>query len=387
MARATLKTWLPLDRWAQILGINPWHFNGVHHTSCGSSSCTGIWYQHPWQSNKLSREDVALAIHMAELMLADFVGYNLLPDWGQADILPPRYHNPNYRSNVAVADRYKSVKLPKGYLLAGGVKTCVEIDAEIAIDYQDQDGDGFDERGRITVDTTYDLDTIKIYHEGYGGDDAYEIRPVKVITATNPYVFEIPAWQLVRPVYSDQFCADDDNQYTEDIYETNVAVHACYNDATTNPVTLVYQPESTCQDCDLVSYTDCLIVQDSINGYGIYNKTLREDPDRLIIDYYSGYRDLTRTRPYVEMDPYWEFSVAALSVGLLDRDVHCCGGNQCAIASRWASPMNIADGSRKSNTARYNQYLVTHIMLNNPLGIITEGSWFAYQRAFYRKLN
>lgn len=395
MARAiSAPTWLPLDRWARILGINPYHFNGLTHTTCNhSSSCTGIWYQHITQSNKISKEEVAIAISDAERMLSDFVGYNLLPDWDTFDGNPPRYYDPNYHSNVTAQYRPKSVRLPRGYVHAGGVRVCDVVEKGYTFTTVDLDGDGFEETVRVVVndaDVT-DADTIRIYYPDKGPDDigsvskGWEVRPLTFKTLSSPFTIEFPRYLLVKASITEGLCQPDSYEYSDtSAYETTVDIYKCYNDSTTDPVNLIYLPDAGCQaDCDEISYTDCLNVVDYINGYATYNRQGRREPDRLNINYYSGWVDKSLDRPFSELDLFWEVAITALSVSLLDKKVHCCGGNDCDIASRWARAMNIIDQS--SNYPR--QYLVTQIMLNNPFGIITEGSWFAYQRAFTRKLR
>ena len=84
MARAETLTKLPLDRWAQLMGINPMHFNGVFHPDSPPTVCQQPWLQHPWQAaDRLGREDIANAIAFLASREADFVtGHGLLVDGG-----------------------------------------------------------------------------------------------------------------------------------------------------------------------------------------------------------------------------------------------------------------------------------------------------------------
>ncbi|NIM48327.1 MAG: hypothetical protein GTO22_03560, partial [Gemmatimonadales bacterium] len=82
MARATTPTWIPLDRWAELLGISPIHFNGMYIDLGPSGDCGDTWYQNAWQQTDfVSREDVAVAIREAEMKIASELGYFMLPDW------------------------------------------------------------------------------------------------------------------------------------------------------------------------------------------------------------------------------------------------------------------------------------------------------------------
>src|SRR3990167_4262848 len=128
MARASVLTWLPLDRWAEIVGLNPLHFNGVTITLSPDSACNSgedIWMQYAWQdSAKVSREDLASAIREAEEMIANYVGYNLIPDW----MIDERHNSvrpalrENYSAGINVRWLAKSVITRRGYVLSGGQK-------------------------------------------------------------------------------------------------------------------------------------------------------------------------------------------------------------------------------------------------------------------------
>ena len=83
MARASTYTWLPLDRFFQILGANPFHGNGIFtDLQPIRSGCDDMWLQYDWQdAQHVSRESLAEAIQDAEQQIANYVGYNLLPTW------------------------------------------------------------------------------------------------------------------------------------------------------------------------------------------------------------------------------------------------------------------------------------------------------------------
>jgi hypothetical protein len=84
MARAEPSTLLALDRYAQIMGINPAHFNGGAGADIMilKNACADVWPQHTWQSpDRVSRDDLADAIREAEEDLARAVGYYAAPMW------------------------------------------------------------------------------------------------------------------------------------------------------------------------------------------------------------------------------------------------------------------------------------------------------------------
>jgi hypothetical protein len=87
-------TLLCLDRWAEIMGINPVAFNGAEmgcicYKTC--SKCQEIWYQHDWQSpnGSLSRSGLSWAIKDAERDIANFLGVPLCPQM-RCKVMPYR---------------------------------------------------------------------------------------------------------------------------------------------------------------------------------------------------------------------------------------------------------------------------------------------------------
>jgi hypothetical protein len=79
------------------------------------------------------------------------------------------------------------------------------------------------------------------------------------------------------------------------------------------------------------------------------------------------------------LDPYWAAAVAYLAVSLLDKPLHnVAGGIESQLPSRWQEML----GER--NTTK--SYAVSQFMAENPFGILTQGAWFAYQRAVARRL-
>ena len=82
MARADQYTWLPLERWRELLGICPFSFNQLVSEDglVPSGDCGEVWFQHAYQNTDYTaREDVAEAIRGAERNIASEAGYHLLP--------------------------------------------------------------------------------------------------------------------------------------------------------------------------------------------------------------------------------------------------------------------------------------------------------------------
>lgn len=381
MARANTYTWLPLDEWARIMGYNRWLFNGFAQWPSDDRSCGAVWYQHPEQTDMATREEISEAISLAEDVISDYVGYNLLPRWDSIEVNPPRFRVPGYRSNVNVFNKPKSVRMPKAHVYALGQVTKTLIEAGATITRIDKDGDGFNETAQLTVAnlTDTDVNEVRVYYPGEDADDAWEIRPIK-ISGNN---IEFPIWAIpLKRLIENLAPIEIDPALTTNYLET-VDVYRVYNDTTTQ-VTLVYQPDSACNEteCTYATVGNCGYVQNRELGYVVYNPRLYEEPDEIWVNYYSGWRR-NGIRPLVEIDSYWAKAIAYLSVGFLDKPLHDnCGGIESQLPSRWQERIDVRqqDGTSARSVA------ITQFMAENPFGILTQGSWFAYQRATARRL-
>lgn len=375
MARSDIYTWLPIDEWGRIMGYNLWEMNGFSQWSSDQRSCGSTWYQSPNETDRVSRDEVAQAIKTAETLICDYVNYYLLPTWDTIEVNPPRFRTPGYKSNVNVRNYPKSVQMPKGHVYALGTKGSTAISTGVAITRVDLDGDSFNETARITVDLTgVDSNEVRVYYPGENGADAWEIRPIKISGNTIEWpIYLIPARALVNPLAPVPINPSDDSNYL-----TTVDVYRVYND-TSDRVTLVYFEDPACTPtCNYNVSSNCGYVQNQELGYVVYNPSLYTEPDQLWINYYSGYR-ANRTRSLVELDNYWAVAIAYLAAGLLDKPLYpCVGSQEPQLATHWQDRLDERTASRG--------WLATAFMAENPFGILTRGSWFAYQRAVARRL-
>src|SRR3989304_5653327 len=183
MARATTPTWLSLDRFFQILGVNPLHANQLFSSVVPASNCNDAWTQFAYQNpNYTSREDLAQAIRDAEMKIASELGYFLLPDWvadERRETVRPARPELFSRASVNVRGLAKSVERDWGYVISGGQRAETLIDDAVAVTVSDVDGDGYDERAVATVATAVTSPCeIRAFLPGQAGSFAYEIRPI-----------------------------------------------------------------------------------------------------------------------------------------------------------------------------------------------------------------
>lgn len=376
MAIAQTPTWLPLDTWAKLMGYNPWLFNGFSQfPNTIGDECSDVWVQSPGQYSTLSREELATAIKEAENMISNYLGYNLLPDWGSELVYPPRFNVPPYSSPTNTYGRPKSVRVDQKYLIQLGIMVRNYLET-VTIVPMDLDNDGFNETGQVTIaETTLDPNQVRLFYPDADGDAGYEIRPVKSL-GSGVYQFPmylVPLLELIeRPVIDPIDPADSAN------YLVDVAVYQVYNDVTT-PVTLVYDT-SDCSECVESSVAGCATIENEKLGYVRYNPSnilasCRYDPDKVRINWLAGWRS-NRGRWLQDLDQYWHTAVAYLAPNFFPYPVKsCCGGEQAARVSEWAS-----DIRQINNPDALRGGVVTPTIVENPFGLMTKGAWYAFNK-------
>lgn len=395
MARSEILTWLSLDEWSEIIGLNPLHFNSLSSTLFDNNSCGDVWFQYSWQnSDRVGRDDLAMAIQEAEQEISREVGYNLVPDWTiEERVIYPRplltemYNltGTNPRSNL------KSVELPRGHIIYGGVRAKTNLGRASAVVRTDPNGDGYSELCTVTVATTVtDTNEIHVYYSGHDGDDAWEIRPINVSISAGVATITFNSWQIV-----DEHTISDMNASAVDgdsaaSYETNVDVYRVYNDPATQ-VQFMWENAldccDTCVACTLGTQAGCFHLRDPRLGFVVpapasWNSTNQSfdsaywsacrEPDQIRFWYYSGYQDKKIDRYNVRMSPYWKYAVAFFAASKLDRPVCGCS-NVNQFIDRWRM-----DAMATREEAGIN-IQITPEALANRLGT-TMGALYAWKR-------
>jgi hypothetical protein len=397
MARSNVLTWLPLDRWAEIIGLFPLHWNGLDsNTIKPNNVCGEVFFQYSWQhSDRIGRDDIAMAIQAAEREISAEVGYNLMPDWVEEERLQyPQPFVPGSYNLYGTNPRgmLNSVELPRGHIISGGVKNSTLIQANAIIVRSDVDGDGYQETATVTVPTTVtDEDEIRIYYNGHNGDDGWEIRPITVVLSGGNAIITFKVWQV--PVES-SIDALNPSPLDADLvasYETLVDVYRVFNNPNTQ---LQFMWENSggldccgsCTACQFGTQAGCFHNRDARLGLVVpapasWDESAEEfttaewtacrAPDQIRFWYYSGFRNTRLARPLVTMDPYWEYAVAYYAASKIDRPVCGCS-NVNQFIDKWRRDLLI----NKNDDANFN---VTAEMLSNKLGT-TMGAVYAWKR-------
>jgi hypothetical protein len=271
MTRASHRTYLNLDHYAKIMGINPVHFSGGCNIALSDgrvlfpldNAQNNIWPQYSWQNfDQISREDLAFQIYSAEFEIQQYLGYPLVPGWIEAERYDfqkhyrPETHAHQMMTDVAGIER--QILLRNGKFIAGGRRKSVLIDGAVDIVYSDQDDDGWSELATISFvfDTLIDPSEIKLYFAGYEGKPEYEIREPKSKTvAGDTLTFTYYKWQLVDPKLTDDDfpTSDMDAKYIDMndplSFVTIVDAYREYND-TTQPHAVFYNEDNGIQLSD-----------------------------------------------------------------------------------------------------------------------------------------
>jgi len=395
MARSNIRTWLSLDRFAQIIGLNPLFFNQLSsNTLFPNNECGDIFFQYDYQhSDRVGRDTIAMAIQQAEKEIAAEVGFNLMPDWTiQERLTYPAPGVPGMYGNAGnPRGMLKSVELRKGHILSGGVRQKTLIQAGAAVTRQDDDVDSFAETCVVSVATSItDTNEIHAYYPAKSGEDGWEIRPIIVSVSGGFANIQFKVWQIAAANQMDALDPDPLNAHSAASYETTIDVYRVYND----PETQVQFMWEGCDDgdccgscvaCQFGTQYGCFHLRDARLGLmvpspGTWNASTQEfdaaewgacrEPDQVRAWYYSGYVDYNQERPLVTMAPYWEYAVAYFAASKFERSVCGCS-NINQFIEKWRT-----DLARSSDAE---SYVTTPEFLANKLGT-TMGAQYAYKR-------
>ncbi|MDM7940139.1 MAG: hypothetical protein QUS07_07345 [Methanothrix sp.] len=327
---------------------------------------------------------------MAEVQLAETVGYNLLPDWDDRIVNFPRSAKPEIRTLFDSLSRVKSLEvLP--HFISGGVRATTSVEASAPIVFSDPDGDGFNELGTVTVPagSLTDVSEIRAFFSGHSAEPAWEIRPIKVSLSGGNFIIQIQSWLLGDPDLAEVWAVSVIDGDDPASFVSTVDIYRVYNDPSIQ-AQLLWGPESgECSDppCEGTYQDGCLHTRDARLGlvsfspgtWDAESETFSRvsllnsvPPDRVRCRYYSGYELPGSPLSKITMDPYWETTIVALSCTLLDRPVCSCSNVESYI-DRW-----VEDLSRVQDD---HSYVVNPSDLACPFGTY-RGSIYAWRRCF-----
>lgn len=309
MARSNVRTLLPLDTYARVMGMPGWSFNQCRHPSRqGHGVCTEEILQSGYYGDPnriLGRDEIAQAIATAEQNIASLLGFWPAPKWicEEEHIWPVPKRGP--------ATRIPGFNLKWGKIISGGVET-FDFITESDVVYSDEDGDTYTDFATITVGSLYsmydddinsDCEVVIVPH-GYD-PRFYEIRPVDVdLAADGTTTITGYKWLFVRPEVwqesTEYIPLQDDDNFVE-----SVDVYRHYNKES-HQARIVWKGKDLdsedCIACGEVAQNACIRIEDRRNSIvypvpGIYSgeKWARDDfayydfPTHARFWYYAGY--------------------------------------------------------------------------------------------------
>ena len=410
MAIAETRTKLTLDRWAQIMGLHPLHFNQVRLET--NPFCDQIMFRREWQTaDHVSREEIARAISEVENKIEDYLGYRLAPSWEVDEWRETTRPFQKDMINLSISNvrgYRQTVRAGWGYVISGGIEAKTLIDDSVTIVYTDADTDGYFETATVSVATSVlDKNEIAVFYPGEGGDDSWEIRPIEVNiiggTATITFKRELAVVPDKLDLY-DIEGAEAIGTVNAD-FLTTVDVYRRYNDPQTQ-ASFLWEPlaggfcgicnGTGCTTCAYATQTGCLILRgeprNSWLGYwpGTWNNTtdvfdskawaVNRQPDIVRLYYYSGWRG--KNNKYISrLDKDWEFTIAVMAAAMLDRPPCDCAKGSW---SQWRQDMTIWSGDEDGKPFYNTRY--SDPIFDNPFGN-RRGEIYAWRRVRSMKIG
>ena len=371
MAYAKVRTLIPLDNVPKILQIDPLHFNSIYtELRPIDNACDDIYTQHDWQFvGKVSRESIASALKQAEDLVIDYLGYYPVPHWVQEEeheLARPFKPELYYVYNMDVRGKRQTITTNYGYFIEGGRKSKSLIEAGSAVTYSDEDGDGFNETGTVTVATTVsEPSEISVYYPGYTGADIWEIRPTTVTIGAGIATITFKKYQVALEELLERLAEGPGDSYRaidgddDTNFIATVDVYHVYNDPSEQ---LSFVTENYCSSCsgtgctacEGYEETGCMYARDKRNGIVAINRADWDEdeekfvyatfdychlPDKVNIWYRSGKQNKDLDEPLIQMDPTWERMIVLYALTLIDTELCGCD-NTKRIVSHWREDLS-----------------------------------------------
>jgi len=379
------RTLLPLDTWAQIMGLDLRHFRQVVTNEKQNTSCDKVWKQYAWQeADQVGRYDVALAIQQAEEEIAQYLGYKLLPTWEVDERMVAPKPGATELLNVWMRDArgfYLSTNTRYGRFVSGGIEAKTLIESDVAVNYSQLPNGAY--IGTIEFMTTVeDVQELAVFYPCESTDE-WEIRPfVSASISGGVATMVFRKEQMVLPELIEALDPGPADGDGDTDFLATVDVYRRYNDPS-QQVQLIWSPEisncscglNTCPECTHSTQWGCLRCVDWNAGQVVYrpadwdsddeefdcaDPTVCRAPDRLRLWYRAGLQDKRKPYPLLQMDEKWARAVTWYSLKFLDRPI--CGCNNVErLVHHWNFDMSVQpiDGA---------SYRLSDAELQNPLG-------------------
>lgn len=361
MARAQTVTQLSLDRFAEIIGFNPLHFNQVNFAGAQGPTCGQAILQYAWQyADRVSREDIALAIKAAEENIISWTGFDIVPTW-------------NADERHLVRGQSQLLHTGKRKLLTGGQRAQTLVQAGVAVVYSDADGDGYKEKATISVATTVtDTNELQIYYPGNSGNSEWRVYTISVSIAAGTATIVTRRERLVKPELMERIDATGIDGSDDANFLTTVDVYRVYNDPSKQVDFLINSCCATgCTQCNYSLQSGCIAIMNDAfikispgdwDGTQFNAAPCMGYWDRIRLWYKAGFNSVQL-----------EQAVAYLALTYLDRPLCSCSNIETATKF-WAFDL----ASRTSVRGGAISYNLSRGLLDCPFGT-TRGGLFAWR--------
>lgn len=356
MARSDYETLLPLDQFGDIMGFERFQYNQIKEGLVlgRDAQCGSVVYQHSYQKQFFSIDEIALAIQQAEEALAPILNFYPAPKYIVNDeFMYPidyRLQTPNF---ITPRGNWKPIQVTWQYLQQLGTRTRTLIEADATYSTSDDDGDSIDDHFTVTVATTEtDISKLALYFAAGDRsilDESWRIRPVRVTANGTNAIFKGHISLLVDPALKESLDPIPLNATDLGIYVTGVDAYLITYD--TNLIgTAYWDVDFRCltptsgginPDTPIIKFEDGWI-RPIVDGVFTVGKA----PDRLSLNYLAGVPYDT----YGRMQEPYATAVAALALSYLPTASCGCERAQQKLNFLMSTPTNNEQGKRPMTT-------------------------------------
>jgi hypothetical protein len=339
LARSIHKTLLPLDQWAENIGINPWIFNQFDNLKIQgkTSQCQSVWYQRSWNGKYLSRDEIAYNIARAEDAIAEYTKIWVGPKYIENEKVTfgiPR--DQSARSLFGVTGRWKKTPLSYLHTQIVGTRVWEKLD-DLTLIFDLTDFETPFETTYVNASAYALGELVLVFPEeernGDAVDDTWVIRPVKNTEVTGTVTFKGPKYLLAKPSLQNVVTASSLDPTSTDSYIAEAELYRVYIDTThtvANPAQGVaiwnVEPQwwgEWCNPtCGVYTAPLCLQAYDADAGvvqiqvsptdWPLWSWANTRGPDKMQINYIAGL-----SLQHQKVNSFWADIVTKLSISML----------------------------------------------------------------------
>jgi len=375
-------TLLSLEDYARTMNLNPVQFRGAVTAIKNVNECSDVWMEYGYQgSEKVSRQELLLAIAQAEEDIAAAIGYWMAPRWISDEIVDyTKYNVTEYRgrSGYGSQGEVKTVNTNWGYVHYGGQRATTAIAAGTVTRGANIDttGDTFDDMAVFTITgiTFTDMCELQAFFKVYsaidavncrtdpestGADEYWQIRDIRIKLSGTTATVYVPIWQMLKPQLQRRMNATTIDADVAASYVDTLEFYRVYNDPSAPVQFLWGDPSCDTAACAWSTQAGCMRVVNKRTGIvavepGTYvaatnsftntNFSVGVEPSKARLWYYAGY-----SNPYArgcnKMTEFWKRNIAILASTRLNKPVCTCEGFEQQI-SHWQEDTSMATQAR-----------------------------------------